>query len=41
MTHHDVPHRHPGGSPDWWVLSAWASLALLIAGGLAGAAGLG
>ena len=41
MAHEQVPHRHTDEPSGWWVVTAWASLALVLAGGLAGAAGLG
>lgn len=41
MAHHEVPHRHTDQSSGWWVVLAWASLGLIVAGGLAGAAGIG
>ncbi len=41
MAHRDVPHDRTDHGTPWWVLSAWASLGLLVAGGLAGAAGIG
>jgi hypothetical protein len=41
MAHEQVPHRHTHEPSGWWVVTAWASLALVLAGGLAGAAGLG
>ncbi|WP_298459424.1 molybdopterin oxidoreductase [uncultured Cellulomonas sp.] len=41
MTHHPGSQRRPHQTPSWWVVGAWASLVLLAAGGLAGAAGLG
>ena len=31
-----LPHRHVA----WWVVSAWGSLGLLVAGGLMAAAGV-
>jgi hypothetical protein len=41
MAHHEAP-RPPYDEPTpWWVVGAWASLGLVVLGGLAGAAGLG
>jgi len=41
MAHHEVSHERHEEPTTWWVVSAWASLVLLVVGGLAGAAGLG
>lgn len=41
MAQHQIT-EHPTERPsDWWVVAAWASLGLIVVGGLAGAAGLG
>jgi hypothetical protein len=40
MAHHEISRRHTDQPSGWWVVTAWASLALVVAGGLAGAAGL-
>ncbi|WNB84973.1 molybdopterin oxidoreductase [Cellulomonas sp. ATA003] len=42
MTHHEGPRPQPQEATTvWWTVGAWASLVLVLAGGLAGAAGLG
>lgn len=41
MAHPQSPHRPTDEPSSWWVVAAWASLGLIVLGGLAGAAGLG
>lgn len=41
MAHQGSPHRPQEHVSSWWVVTAWASLLLVLAGGLAGAAGIG
>lgn len=39
--HESHPHRRWGHAPAWWTVAAFASLALLVLAGLAGAVGIG
>ncbi len=41
MAHDRSSQQRLEQARSWWVVGAWASLLLVLAGGLAGAAGLG
>jgi hypothetical protein len=41
MAHSQAHRTHEEPTGRWWVVAAWLSLALVAAGGLAGAAGIG
>jgi hypothetical protein len=41
MAHPEAHRSHEEPTRRWWVVAAWLSLGLVLAGGLAGAAGVG